>query len=848
MTTSDDGAGGPLPSTGTLAPMSGPRSPALPIEPLRPAVLQALEDGAVVVSAPTGSGKSTRVPVWCRGDGGERRVLVVEPRRVACRSLAQRVAQLEGEELGRGVGYHVRDDRRAGDDTHLLYATPGIVLRLFDRLGDWDTVILDEFHERGLETDLLLALLAARRTAGAQDRGLLVMSATLAGDRLAAHLDGRHLEGEGRAHPVEVRHLAAGGRKGATLLPDADGLEARVVAALREARELPGDVLVFLPGKGEIAACRGALDGAAGVGDVEVLELHGGLTLDQQSRAFRTGGRRKVVLATNVAETSVTLPGIGVVVDSGLVRQTRWYRDRGFLSLVPIAADSAEQRKGRAGRTRPGVCFRLWGEAAQLRPRTPPEVHRETLTPLVLAAAALGERLEDLPFLDPPKEEAVAAARDELSALGALDGDGLLTERGRRIFGLPLDAALGRLLIEAQDGPRELLEDVVDLVSALAVDRPLPAPPRRVMDAHAVPKASEPALDPAHCDAVTTLATVRAAARGGAGGRALAEALSTARRLRRAFDLPVELPEPERRVERRALARVVLAADPRTVHVARRRGRRTAWAAGGPELVLARESAAAGVEGIEAVAVLATHAVGSGFRKMTLLATCALPLPLRWLEQEGFGEERLGAPKVRSGRIVARVERVWAGRVLGEEERTPRGELAREALVELFLEGRVFAEARRTAEERLNAARLALGLARNREARTAGWEARISEPYADRGFADAVPELEAWSRRRVDELGVESGDDLALLSGDDLLPPALPYDVDHVLAGEFPLTLELPDATYALQYEPARRRVTLVKTSGSRSEPPPLAFLPRLGGFQVRVRHGQMLRTVRQGR
>jgi ATP-dependent helicase HrpB len=861
--------------------VSPTESTQLPIDPLRGELVRALEDGPVVVSAPTGSGKSTRVPTWCPEP-----VLVVEPRRVACRSLAQRVAELEGAFLGRAVGYHVRNERRARDDTRILFATPGIVLRTFDQLPRWRTVILDELHERGLETDLLLALLTARRNRSpdrvdpAAAPHLVAMSATLAGDRVAGHLGGRHLRGEGRTFPVEVRHLAPDD----TMLPDLRGLESRVTRAVSTALSadagLPGNVLVFLPGKGEIASCAAALRGHPALRGHEVLELHGGLSLREQSRAFApegSGGRRRVILATNVAETSVTLPGIGVVVDSGLVRQTRWYRDRGFLTLTPVAADSAEQRAGRAGRTAPGTCFRLWGRAAQLAPRTPPEVHRESLTPLVLAAAAVGERVEELPFLDPPKEDALTAARDELTALGALrrpergGAGGLLTPRGRELFGLPLDPALGRLLIEAVDADPEraatVVEDVVDLVSALSVDRPLPPAPREILDLHANPRAADPAEDPGHCDAVATLAALRAAARGRSGsGRSSGEgeALATALRLRAAFGLPAraaDLPAPERPVDRRALASVVLAADPRTVHVARRRKRHTAWAAGGPELTLARESAARPAEeagGLEALAVLGTHAVGAGFRKMRLLATCVMPLPLSWLVAEGIGEERLGAPRVEGDRIVARVERVWAGRVLDTRDEVPRGAIAREALAGLFLAGRVFPGARERAAERLEAARLARALAHlvqargadpKLEARTDGWHGMIEDLFGDPSEdGPAVPDLETWTRRRIAELGVEHGADLALLSPEDLLPPELPHAVRQVLDRDYPRRLELPDATYAMEYEPERRTVTLVKTSGGRKEPPPLAFLPRFGGFRVRVRHGQMLRTIRDRR
>jgi ATP-dependent helicase HrpB len=316
----------------------------LPIEPLRPAFEETLAAGPVVVSSPTGSGKSTRVPTWCPAP-----VLVVEPRRVACRSLAQRVAELEGAILGRQVGYWVRDEKRVTEGTRITFATPGIALRIFGQVKRYATVVVDEFHERTLEVDLLLALLASRHV---EPSGrLVVMSATLDGDRVAAHLGGQHLAAEGRQFPVEVEHLA-----GKTLLPDVAGLEARVAQALAARTDRPGDVLVFLPGKGEIESVARALDRF----DVEVLPLHGGLSLGEQSRVFEPSRRKKVVLATNVAETSLTVPGVGGVIDSGLVRRTRYRDGRGFLTLVPVAMDSAEQRAGRAGRTAPVWLPRSW--------------------------------------------------------------------------------------------------------------------------------------------------------------------------------------------------------------------------------------------------------------------------------------------------------------------------------------------------------------------------------------------------------------------------------------------------------------------------------------------------------
>ncbi|MFT5683088.1 MAG: ATP-dependent helicase HrpB, partial [Myxococcota bacterium] len=405
----------------------------LPIEALRPDFEVAIEHGPVVLSAPTGSGKSTQVPRWLLARG---RVVVVEPRRVACRALASRVASLEGCALGSTIGYAVRGERRAGSNTAVIFVTPGIALRML-RGGDldrYDTLVLDEFHERGLDLDLLLALVTQSRSPR-----LVVMSATLAGDQIAAHIGGVHLSGEGRLYPVSRRYMP-----GRCEEPDIRGLEGRVSAALNAAEKDPGDVLVFLPGKGEIASVAGAIRG-----DWEVIELHGGLTMKQQTRIFSPSGRRRVILSTNVAETSLTVPGIGVVIDSGLVRRTRYHQGRGYLTLMPIAADSAEQRSGRAGRLGPGICYRLWPERLTLAESTPPEVHRESLVPLLLAARACGADPDTLPFLDPPRPYAVDDARQQLRLLGALGDDGQLTPRGEALFGLPLDAHLGRLLIEA---------------------------------------------------------------------------------------------------------------------------------------------------------------------------------------------------------------------------------------------------------------------------------------------------------------------------------------------------------------------------------------------------------------
>ncbi|MBN2797964.1 MAG: ATP-dependent RNA helicase [Deltaproteobacteria bacterium] len=777
-------------------------SEALPIEAVRDQVMSALGQGRVVVSAPTGSGKSTQIPRWCAELGS---VLVVEPRRVAALSLAARVSSLEGEPVGQTVGYAVRGDAQRGEETRVLFVTTGVAVRLAaaGELAQWDTLVLDEYHERSLDLDLLLAL-ALKQGVGR----LVVMSATLEGDRVAAHLGGTHVSGEGRLFPVEVRYAGGGAD-----LPEERGLEGRVLRAVREARALPGDILVFVPGKGELQRVSDALSGEAGL---EVVALHGGQSLAEQGRAFKPGQRRRVVVATNVAETSVTLPRIGVVIDGGLVRRTRYHHGRGYLVLAPVAQDSAEQRAGRAGRLGPGVAFRLWGERAELDPVTPPEVHRESLVPLVLGAAACGEHALDLPFFDPLKDYAVEDARRDLRDLEALDGDGRITPRGRTLFGLPLDPHLGRLLIEAE--LQGTLEDAVDLAAAVAAGRPLFVGPR--------PREEADDLRREGCDATGLIRAVRRGEPGrhGLAAYPLREARALARRLREAWGL---VPSGEGEVDRHALALTVMGAWPWAAHVARRRKRQVAWSHGGTEVRLARESAVPEDEA-EAILAVDSRALGKGRRALEVILTAAMPVPLPWLVEGGRGRDQLARVDLVRGQIVSRVDRVYAGKVIQSREETPQGALAREAVAALVVRGRLFKGALPELEERLERASLWRRLQR------------------EEGVAEVSPE--DWIVARLTALGLEAVEDLPLLSAEDLLPAALdPWDQEE-LDRKFPRTLALGDATYRFHYEPGPRVAVMTLVSGARRELPPVQFLPSLPGWRVELRENSRVRVVRERR
>ena len=308
-----------------------------PIDTVKPQFLEALQSGPVVVEAPTASGKSTRLPLWC-AEGN--RVLVVEPRRLACRSLAGHLAALKGEPLGRSLGYAVRYDSRYSRESRIVFVTPGVALRWFaaDRLSGFGCLILDEFHERRWDTDLLAALVRGRFAR------LVVTSATLEGEKLASYFQGSRLQAEGRCYPVQVEYLETDS------LPSTKNLDQRVLGAVRTVRQqgCSGDILVFLPGRREISQSQRLLD-QSGL-DMDVVPLHASVEQAVQDRVFQSASNQRIILSTNVAETSLTLPGVRAVIDSGLERRTHHRNGRTVLGLHVVSRSAAEQRRGRAGR------------------------------------------------------------------------------------------------------------------------------------------------------------------------------------------------------------------------------------------------------------------------------------------------------------------------------------------------------------------------------------------------------------------------------------------------------------------------------------------------------------------
>ncbi|MEM9073047.1 MAG: ATP-dependent helicase HrpB [Myxococcota bacterium] len=434
---------------------------ALPIDAHLDAIVASLrERRAAVIVAEPGAGKTTRVPPVLR-DLGNGDVVVLEPRRLAARMAARRVADELGETLGQGVGYTVRFDNKTSAQTRLRFVTEGVFVRRLSEdplLEGTSVVVFDELHERHLHTDLALAL--ARRAQGQRPLFLVGMSATLDAAPLATFLDAAVHEVPGRVHPVSIDYA-----------PGQEKLERQVSAAVRRTlREVPGgDVLVFLPGAAEI---RRAMD-ACRPNDADVLALHGDLPMEAQDRAVQTGPRRKVILSTNIAESSVTIEGVTAVIDAGLVRRAGVSPWTGLPTLVTVRTSqaSAIQRAGRAGRLRPGHCLRLYSEH-DFRGRDAhdlPEIARTDLAELVLLLVSLGEDPADFPFFEAPPPSALEAATRLLSHLGAINRRAL-TDVGRAMVRLPLHPRLARLAVEAKArgvGPRGAL------VAALAAEREL---------------------------------------------------------------------------------------------------------------------------------------------------------------------------------------------------------------------------------------------------------------------------------------------------------------------------------------------------------------------------------------
>ncbi len=450
--------------------------PSFPITPLLPQICTALAaQPRLVLEAPPGAGKTTQVPLalldapWLAG----RKIVMLEPRRIAARAAAQFMAQQLGEAVGQTVGYRIRFESKVSAATRIEVVTEGILTRLIQHdpeLAGIGAIVFDEFHERHLAGDLGIALALDVQATLRPDLRLLLMSATLDGERIAAWLDAPRISSPGRSFPVRIDYPPARTQ---------ESLEHQLARVARQAlEENDGDVLAFLPGRREIARAQAVLAQTLARDDVELVVLHGELSLAEQQQALapaeagmRPARIRRVVLATNVAESSVTLPGIRAVIDSGLAREPRFDPNSGFtrLETVGISQASADQRAGRAGRVAAGTAYRLWAQGRRLEPARTAEIMQAELSGLALELAAWGitpSSSATLPWLDPPPPGALAQARELLAGLAALAADGRITALGRRMLELGATPRLGAAALRAPPGLHALVADLLALMEA----------------------------------------------------------------------------------------------------------------------------------------------------------------------------------------------------------------------------------------------------------------------------------------------------------------------------------------------------------------------------------------------
>ena len=776
----------------------------LPIDDHHHAITQAMNRGHLVVTAATGSGKSTRLPIWASQHSP---TLVVEPRRVACTALAGYLAEQSGSALGEQVGYAIRFDQKLRPETPLVFVTPGIALRWLSTgdLARFGCIILDEFHERRWDTDLLLALLREQ-----DQHRLVVTSATLATERLVQFLEAPLIEAEGRSFPVEVHHRA----RDPQAMPDTRGLEQRVAEAVRSAlKQTSGQVLVFLPGRGEIQQVRSALSDLT----VPLQTLHASVSGEEQRAALADDKQQRVILATNVAETSLTIPGVTAVVDSGLERRTHQRNGRTVLGLSAISRAAADQRKGRAGRTAPGLCLRLWGEHAPLAEVTPPEVQREELTELVLAAACAGYPAASLTFPDPLPEKSFSKALERLTGMGALTERGTATEHGRRLFSLPIDSLYAHLISSMPDS--ESRGAMADLTAALSVHPPLMRLPRGEQERQAVQQ-----WQPAPCDATTLITALRQTPPEplSVNAQSRREARRLASQIRSTLDLgaiPEAAPEC-----RETLMWAILRAQPDLAFV-RREKRRHAMGNGRSEATIAEDSRLP--EDTEAALVLDDHSTPGrkGHRQTLTLATCLAPIPMEWLALAGLCDVTLTDPLMGDdGPLVTREQR-YAERLVASETHRPTGAELRQALATLIRQSQFLAPAGEQAAADIEQWRLYLALGHAQ--------------------GEAPEGLQSWLEARLAELGVEEAGDEALLEPEDLAFEGIPEWERERFDRQYPRRLSLGDLVLDVTYEPSLRRITLDRRHGTRKAEPKRWELPAWQGWKVRYRQGSRVVDVR---
>ncbi|EKO3801749.1 TPA: ATP-dependent RNA helicase [Vibrio harveyi] len=781
----------------------------LPIDSLQAEFDQLVNHHHLVVEAETGSGKSTRLPLWSANHG---RVLVIEPRRIACTSLAEFLADQSGQPLGKQIGYAIKLHAHYDENTKVVFVTPGVALRWFaeDKLASFDIVMVDEFHERRWDIDLLTAILKQEK----QHR-LIVTSATLEGEKLANYLDAKRLRSEGRCFPVTVTHRSLDSR----YLPNKKGCENDVVRTVKEALEdEEGDILVFLPGRKEITQCAQMLQN---INDVMIVKLHASVSDEERHHALTVQNQRKVVLATNVAETSLTIPNIRVVIDSGLERRTVQRNGRTALTLTHISKASAAQRMGRAGRVAEGACIRLFGEHAPLELVTPPELHREELVEPMLAAACCGYRLSELQFLDALPEKSLLSASQTLRGMEAVDQQGDVTEHGKKVYPLPIDALFADLVTRMQTKSEK--EAMIDLAAALSV----PAQLHQLQGGESAEALAQE--EPFGCDASLMIRLVRGEQLPGVNVdvSVLEEAQGLAKQMREVFELP-EL-DVASRYKRDELTKAIAKLHPDLVFVRRER-RRDALGNGLMEMVVGRNSRFS--DKSEAALVLDSHSVpGRGVKQTLNLASVMLPVSLALLRELELGEWQQGETNYEEEVPRATMHLIYAGRTICTEYQALQGEVAVQSIVEMIDEQALLP-----------------GFAPLRKQQIQHWKIYnalgLNQTPVDKSMLDDLS-FSTWLVEQLETLGVESVEDIELFDADDIPFEGIPDWEYQDFAEQFPLKLVLAELKLDVEYFVSRKLVHVIYTEGNRKGDPKRWELPRWSGWKVQYKKASRVLDVK---
>ncbi|WP_186174638.1 helicase-related protein [Vibrio jasicida] len=781
----------------------------LPIDSLQAEFDQLVNHHHLVVEAETGSGKSTRLPLWAANHG---RVLVIEPRRIACTSLAEFLAEQSGQPLGKQIGYAIKLHAHYDEKTKVVFVTPGVALRWFakDKLASFDIVMVDEFHERRWDIDLLTAILKQEK----QHR-LIVTSATLEGEKLANYLDAKRMRSEGRCFPVTVTHRSMDSR----YLPNKKGCENDVVRTVKEALEdEEGDILVFLPGRKEITQCAQMLQS---IDDVMVVKLHASVSDEERHRALTVQKQRKVVLATNVAETSLTIPNIRVVIDSGLERRTVQRNGRTALTLSNISRASAAQRMGRAGRVAEGACIRLFGEHAPLELVTPPELHREELVEPMLAAACCGYRLSELSFLDSVPEKSLNSALQTLQRMAAIDEQGDITEHGKKVYPLPIDALFADLVTRIQTKSER--EAMIDLAAALSV----PAQLYQLQGGEFAEALAQE--EPFGCDASLMIRLVRGEQLSGINldASVLEEAQGLAKQMREVFELP-DL-EVASRYKRDELTKAIATLHPELVFVRRER-RRDALGNGLMEMMVGRNSRFP--EKSEAALVLDSHSVpGRGVKQTLNLASVMLPVSLNLLRELELGEWQQGETNYEEDAPRATMHLIYAGRTICTEYQALEGEVAVQSIVEMIEDETLLPGFAPLRKQQIQHWKIYNALGLNPEP--------IEKTELD-GLSFAT-----WLVEQLETLGVESVEDIELFDAEDIPFEGIPDWEYQDFAEQFPLKLILAELKLDVEYFVSRKLVHVIYTEGSRKGDPKRWELPRWAGWKVQYKKASRVLDVK---